>query len=80
MNELQQDGLCGGEVRSALFQSGQSEQTVCLTVEGDTKALIHVCIEFQSTQRSELIFKPGTMLLYVEHKIYLLDETASATI
>lgn len=33
LNQLQHNSLCGGEVRSALLQPGQSKQTVCLAVE-----------------------------------------------
>lgn len=40
LDQLQQDGLCGGEVSAALLQSGQSKQTICLAVEGDTQMAV----------------------------------------
>lgn len=43
LDQLQQNSLSGGEVRSALLQPGQSKQTVCLAVEGHAKVATRMC-------------------------------------
>lgn len=88
LNQLQQNSLCGGEVSSALLQSGQSKQTVRLAVEGDAKAVTHTHTHTVSTHTGTnwYLMQVITMLSNRKEKKkhrtqrYLLDETASATI
>lgn len=63
LNQLQQNSLCGGEVSSALLQSGQSKQTVCLAVEGGKKVVTHMYTVSTHAQkhRDKLIFIAGNI-------------------
>ena len=48
LDQLQENSLGGGEVRSALLQPGQSKQTVRLAVEGDAKVATCMRLPFST--------------------------------
>lgn len=51
-NQLQQNGLGGGEVSSALLQTGQSKQTVRLAAEENTQVAIQLVQQLSAVHRS----------------------------